>query len=127
MACAVLDFEPAIIPDFSYLSHDVEYDDVQQIATDAALYTPEAFEADSKRALEFESVEHVEALLAFAFATPAQTYDLVARTVAGFISQDMRRKDYAATFSAAALAPLVRVSAFRFSFIASDDQSSPRP
>jgi hypothetical protein len=120
MACAVLDFEPAIM-------HDVEYDDVQQIATDAALYTPEAFEADSKRALEFESVEHVEALLAFAFATPAQTYDLVARTVAGFISQDMRRKDYAATFSAAALAPLVRVSAFRFSFIASDDQSSPRP
>jgi hypothetical protein len=41
-------------------------------------------------------------LLAFAFATPAQCYDLVARTVAGFISKDLQHEDYRSMFHAAA-------------------------
>jgi hypothetical protein len=109
-ACAVLEHEfliPTLLPDFSYLSHDVERDE-QPVYSDAAVYSVEDAAIDAELAEGEETTAEVEALMAFAFATHAQTYDLVARTVAGFTSKDMQHADYAAMLSAAARVALER-------------------
>jgi hypothetical protein len=105
MACAVKDFYSVVPFTNSWLA-DAE---APQIATDLfESLSPAAFEAEASAALENESTDHVEALLAYAFATPVQCYDMVSATVAGFISQDLRHKDYEATFKAAARVALER-------------------
>jgi hypothetical protein len=108
MACAmaISDFF-SVAPQFNPAYFDDEPGAPQPVC-DAVAISPEDAAIDAELAQAEETTAEVDALVAFAFATPAQTYDLVSATIAGFTSKDLQHEDYRAMFTAAARVALER-------------------